>query len=1276
MTELNNTPPELAEPTTLDTSRENSRPVFGQPVLEKPVQLGLNMPDQRDPNEAVQLELGLPDENSDQVVPEEAPEATEMKEDDATQPEIQANKLSITQLRELVAKHLKTEDPQLQERFVTVEIYFASLIDINRANAEGNISMALQISELFQYTPEQADTLAAEIMAAVKAAEANPEVDTVALENQLVSDLSVSLEQWSAKIMSGPRRSAEKKLSLLEQRKRGVWRRLKMDSLKTTNRKLYNRYNGVIRFRLGQKINLLKRTIEVRQIETDMNISASSASTTETQESASSDATTEAATEPVEDNGDEGAVLDEAMQSVDAVEANSLKDVDDFLAELGVDTSIVPAPVAEGAEAQAEPQADSESATEPAVPPEPAETPADDASAIPEAPSAPVTPPETAPTDASLAAAVERGVDQDKVRTDLRNMLALREFKGLFDGLSAQRDTLDDFITKFLDDGLKDVTKETAEANRIAVLKIMHEKGVTDEKFMKNDVRVAQLNEFMDRVFGKESGANAVIDTSNGEWKVFHKGEPGYDEARKYVPEYKTKKDRLFARMRGFFKGNRLPTFYDTPYERSVAAGKYDELEEYQRATDSRYAQAAENNPDYVATASPDKRRATWKRRLWPALVVLALALTAGVSANRSSEISTNNVPTVEAAPSSPDDSPDSVDGAGSGGGFGGNSSMAEAAPVDTSVDVFMPIVTNGGEAAQAAEGAEAINAQFGALLDHMMDKIESGDAAMAELVTDEAEIDALKVYEQQPDGTYNVKLTIGSGEDQEVYVIKQVPEALLESLILNPASPAEKTTAAPVESTQEVEETAEVEKKVTAEAESGQENVNVVEFAAEHPWAYYKEVILNDSENFMVISNDAPSEAILANIKAAQEAGKIVVVGNTNLPQETNAELLAAGAIPIGQIIDGLKDWHNATNLFVDGAYNPDTSIVEGAKVLEIPDNASVYEIRDLANEQGLPVVFSEDQAKRMAVSYAISLLTPSEDRTEQQAFEANELNAHPTYGGDADAALAIDILQKNFNRFAEGVEAATKSTKTVEAPSPEDIEPPTPPEAQTITVEPVIATPVSPGAVTVETDLDQPAEQSPDYNEEDATLNAIKENQGADVVNQVKAFAVYDEGGSEDAAKLADVFDIINDSTENKLLQGERLSVVRQILQDAADGEDIDWAMGKAVYEQLLQIKDELEGNPDSVDGIVGSLGRKISTENQSFAKEHLTYLYENNRFNEISSTIQAMIEAGNNEWFGFATGEELNQWYNSELKPALEAGDRAQIGDLLEQRAFPSN
>jgi hypothetical protein len=188
-------------------------------------------------------------------------------------------------------------------------------------------------------------------------------------------------------------------------------------------------------------------------------------------------------------------------------------------------------------------------------------------------------------------------------------ILKSSEFKGLF------TKTADEIFTGELLALLTEVNADNAQDKRIQLLDALYHHPTVGTEFkniLHSKMRVIQLNAFMDRVYGSESGKDAVVNwNADGTQNKYRRNEPQFDAEWAKVPQL-NRAQRLFARMRNVFTNQGVPRAGETTFVESVVG--------------------QQDNPS-APEANPDRnKKINRKRAIAAAVVVAALATLSSVT--------------------------------------------------------------------------------------------------------------------------------------------------------------------------------------------------------------------------------------------------------------------------------------------------------------------------------------------------------------------------------------------------------------------------------------------------------------------------------------------------------------------------------------------------------------------------------------------------------------------------------------------------------------------
>jgi hypothetical protein len=193
-------------------------------------------------------------------------------------------------------------------------------------------------------------------------------------------------------------------------------------------------------------------------------------------------------------------------------------------------------------------------------------------------PEPPAPEPPTPPAEAASGIAIESGSNPEVIRQRLTQLLLNPDMYGLFKLQTKQYGELaiQGFINTELLPHLKDVIKDNAESKRIALLDHLYVQYIKGEQ---GKLRTVQLNEFMDRVFGEESGKKAVVNWDQSDTMTVtletdpntHEKNPNFAAEWKKVPQLNAAQ-RLGARIRNVFSKDEqpVPKKKHTTFEESV----------------------------------------------------------------------------------------------------------------------------------------------------------------------------------------------------------------------------------------------------------------------------------------------------------------------------------------------------------------------------------------------------------------------------------------------------------------------------------------------------------------------------------------------------------------------------------------------------------------------------------------------------------------------------------------------------------------------------------
>lgn len=174
--------------------------------------------------------------------------------------------------------------------------------------------------------------------------------------------------------------------------------------------------------------------------------------------------------------------------------------------------------------------------------------------------------------------------------------------------------------------------------------------------------------------------------------------------------------------------------------------------------------------------------------------------------------------------------------------------------------------------------------------------------------------------------------------------------------------------------------------------------------FQSNNPWEHFETII---REHFPVVPNEPSFDGVATD-------GHEHVVVNTDLPQQTDPSLLEAGVTPVGQPVDAVKDVFNALNFWVNPEDFQPNTIGKGSEVIVLNDQYNTLpEVRALTIQHpDVPVMFSDEQVTRLT-EFVLDALHEKGSKTPLQEFVIGEMNAHPFYGGDADAIRGLDFAK-----------------------------------------------------------------------------------------------------------------------------------------------------------------------------------------------------------------------------------------------------------------------
>lgn len=1226
--------------------------------------------------------------------------------------ENQGIRVTIEVVRDVLQEKLTLEGEQA-ERFLDLLSKFLARPNVN---AQAELSVLL-VREL-HYSKEEATKISSQIVSAIAEKQGNDAKADQQLRDQLKEDLIVGVKE----VMDSDF-SVEEKLSFLKDYKETIVKDLNLKVIYQRNPKLARSMRGLIGAHLTKAIKKLERAVENAKVSQEVN--GQSAAEIEEIVKTYLDDATELTGSPVATPEDDGDTID--LSAWDDL-LNNLDNDDQplVLHELGDTDPAIIEPSNEGGTAYvsldggkltvAHTTADffnayqdikkvddrwqisvrdensgamisysfdeaykrkldligAEVSMRQGVAPDLGGPPIVEAAATPE----PTEPTGTEPTGTEpVAATTEAGAAGPERATELsretraimRNLIASKEFRGIFGVSPKDQYGVDAMINKFFQEELLSVTQEGAREARIRVMEKLNTEGFYTAEKNNSDIYVLQLKELMNRVFGEESGEKDVMTfDKDGHLIRIKEGDDAFNRAKENVSQ-PGRAGRMFAGLRAFMRGSALPRNYHTQWPDSVAAGHYSDMQGYMRSLD-RYELVPAK--DKVDTLTPAQASSRWVRRLYPLVVAAVMSTTiSGGAANAprtySADTGNSGARTENIVPNSDEQDP----------------MVGEPTDVEN-------------------ENTDA----FGVFLGKMRILAEVGDPRVYEIpdedlgkykegiIRNDVNSYSLVVRVHADDGTGarmgNEGNWVFSGlTAEDLRGIYDNPELLpVETKVevtvgpFSPSAEEAESASAPESETETVEVT-------TWDAIRPTEEAN-------HVWALCRQAVL---DQYTVLPNtDAAAEGL--------DPNKVYVV-DVHQPEDLTPALRALKILPVSQIADPCKDAVMAWNRAMDNkmieagiisAPRNFDSLSGTQKVFEIPDNVRT-------NDELFAIASQHPDAMGVPSK---ARLAEMNDRTEEALHHkgnpqdllnqsiVTHLNANPEYDGGGWATYL------NTDQLAEHPASESFLRETASGVTSESAEAPGSPTAEVTPIEASdnqtelqeVMAAMGASAPTQETADRVAAEQSakaeeasaqqseaapatPEGNAQQIVIErlAADPDYGPQIASQIEIMDKYYDGGAIDLSGLGvqDTLKGIQASNDERVAEGGPISPVREDLVGMGNGvEPSDPVAAKAIVDSLTTLRTQEEIRSD-INNAIKEMGWYASTQSKDFMQRQINYYMAIGDYQGLWDADRYWVTQPGEQYkfLGFDSKEAHDAWHTNVLGPAVTGvGTEQAVKDAL--------